>query len=121
MKDFDLGRMCTVVPILTKMVDIHGPFNSDTVSSNDYLDTGSSTLQTTYAWWSTQIALGKPPSVTFLATLRAPNSKGESYGKVQYIERIMYVTLDRADETRVHTFQVNGAITKITIITRTES
>ena len=121
MSDFDIDRIDTGVPIFTKKSDILGTFNFDTVNTIDFFETGSSSLPTTYALWATQIALGKPPSGTFLATLRAPNSKGDQFGKVQYIGRIMSVPLDRVDETGVHTFQVNGEITKITSITRTES
>ena len=121
MSDFDIDRTDTGVPIFTKKSDILGTFNFDNVNTIDFFETGSSTLPTTYAWWATQIALGKPTSVTFLATLRAPNREGDKVGKVQYIGRIMSVPLDRVDETGVHTFQGNGDITKITSIRRTES
>ena len=49
------------------------------------------------------------------------NREGDQFGKVQYIGTIMSVPLDHVAETGVHTFQVNGEITAITSISRTES
>ena len=112
--DFYIDRIDTGGPIFTKKSDILGTFNFDTVNTNDFFGTGSSTLPTTYAWWATQIALGKPPSVTFLAPLRAPYSKGDQFGKVPDIGRIMCVPLDLLDDTELLRFLLSGEHTNVT-------
>lgn len=121
MSDFDIDRIDTAAPIFTKKSDILGTFSFNTVNTVDFYEPGSASLPTTYAWWATQIALGEPPSVTFLVTMNAPNSTGDKFAKIQFIGRIMSVPLDRVDETGVHTFTVNGEITTITSVTRTAS
>lgn len=121
MSDFDIDRIDTSSPVFTKKSDILGTFNFDTVNTVDFYDPGSPTLPTTYAWWATQIALGEPPSVTFLVTMRAPNSGGDEFARIQFIGRVMSVPQNRVTETGVHTFQVNGEITTITSVTRAAS
>ena len=121
MSDFDIDRIDTAAPIFTKKSDILGTFSFNTVNTVDFYETGSSTEPTTYAWWAIQIALGEPPSVTFLTTMRAPKSAGNQFARVQFIGRIMSVPLDRTDETGVHEFTVNGEITEITSVTRSAS
>ena len=119
MADFDIDRIDTAAPVFTKKSDILGTFNFDTVNTVDFYEPGSTTIPTTYAWWATQIALGQPPSVTFLTKMRAPESGGNQFANVQWIGRIMSVPLNRVDETGVHTFQVNGEIITITTVNRT--
>ncbi len=121
MSDFDIDRIDTAAPIFTKKSDILGTFNFDTVNTVDFYEPGSTNLPTTYAWWAMQIALGKPPSVTFLVTMRAPNSSGNQFARVRFIGRVMSVPLNRVTETGVHTFQVNGEITTITSVLREAS
>lgn len=121
MADFDIDRIDTAAPVFTKKSDILGTFNFDTVNTVDFYEPGSSVEPTTYAWWATEIAAGRPPSVTFLATMRAPNSGGNQFARVQFIGRVMSVPLNRVDETGVHTFQVNGEIVTITSVTRAAS
>ncbi len=119
--DFDIDRIDTSSPIFTKKSDILGTFNFDSVNTVDFYEPGSSVLPTTYAWWATELAAGRPPIVTFLATMRAPNSSGNQFARVQYVGRIMSVPLNRVTETGVHTFQVNGEITTITSVLREAS
>ena len=121
MSDFDIERIDTAAPIFTKKSDILGTFSFDTVNTVDFYDSGSASEPTTYAWWATQIALGEPPSITFLVRMRAPKSSGNQFANVQFIGRVMSVPLNRADETGTHTFTVNGEITTITSVTRTAS
>jgi len=121
MSDFDIDKIDTAAPIFTKKSDILGTFSFNTVNTVDFYEPGSTSLPTTYAFWATQIALGEPPSVTFLITMKAPLSSGNKFARIQYIGRIMSIPLDRVDETGVHTFTVNGEITTITSVTRTVS
>lgn len=118
MSDFDIDRIDTAAPIFTKKSDILGTFNFDTVNTVDFYEPGSTTEPTTYAWWATQIALGQPPSITFLVTMHAPNSQGDQFARVRFVGRVMSVPLNRVDETGVHTFQVNGEITQIVSVER---
>lgn len=121
MSDFDIDRIDTAAPIFTKKSDILGTFSFDSVNSVDLYEPGSSSLPTTYAWWATQIALGEPPTITILATMRAPKSTGNQFARVQFNGRIMSVPLNRTDETGTHKFTVNGEITEITSVTRAAS
>ena len=121
MSDFDIDRIDTAAPIFTKKSDILGTFSFNTVNTVDFYEPGSSNEPTTYAWWATQIALGEPPSITMLATMRASKSTGNQFARVQFVGRVMSAPLDRVDETGVHTFVVNGEITSITSVTRSAS
>lgn len=121
MSDFDIDKIDTAAPIYTKKSDILGTFSFDTVNTVDFYEPGSAALPTTYAWWATQIALGQPPSVTFLVTMKAPDSTGDQFARIQYIGRIMSIPLNRTDETGTHKFTVNGEITQITSVTRSAS
>ena len=118
MADFDIDRIDTAKPIFTKKSDIIGTFQFDAKNTVDFYDPGSSIRPTTYAWWATQIALGKPPEVTFLITMRAPDSTGNQFADIQFVGRIMSVPQTRTEETGVHDFQVNGEITDIISVTR---
>lgn len=119
--DFDIDRIDTASPIFTKKSDILGTFQFDSVNTVDFYDPGSSTEPTTYAWWATEIAAGRPPTVTFLAQMRAPNSGGNQFARVRFVGRVMSVPLNRVDETGVHTFQVIGEIITITSVLREAS
>jgi hypothetical protein len=121
MADFDIDKIDTAAPIFTKKSDILGSFSFNTKNTVDFYDPGSAVNPTTYAWWATQIALGQPPIVTFLLTMRAPDSSGNQFAKIQYNGRIMSIPLDRVSETGVHEFTVNGEITEITSVTRSAS
>jgi hypothetical protein len=121
MADFDIDKIDTAAPIFTKKSDIIGSFSFNTKNTVDFYEPGSAVNPTTYAWWATQIALGQPPVVTFLATMRAPDSAGNQFAKIQYNGRIMSCPLDRVSETGVHEFIVNGEIIEITSVTRSAS
>jgi hypothetical protein len=118
MSDFDIDRIDTSTPIFTKKSDVIGTFSFDTVNTVDFYDAGSTTTPTTYNWWATQIAIGDPPSVTFLVTMRAPKSTGDQFARITFVGRIMSIPLNRLQDTGVHTFTVNGEITSITTIAR---
>jgi|GEM_PF-4972527 len=117
--DFDIDRIDTAAPIFTKKSDVLGTFNFNTVNTVDFYEDGSAANPTTYKWWATQLALGEPPSVTFLLRMHAPKTAGDAEVDITYIGRIMSIPLDRVDETGPHTFRVNGEITSIGPITRT--
>lgn len=121
MSDFDIDKIDTAAPIYTKKSDILGTFQFDTVNTVDFYDPGSASQPDTYAFWALQIAAGTPVPVTFLITMKAPNSGGNKFAKIQFVGRIMSCPQNRNQDTGVHTFTVNGEITAITSITRTVS
>jgi len=121
MSDFDIDRIDTAVPIFTKKSDILGTFSFDTVNTVDFYEPGSASLPTTYTWWATQIAIGEPPIVTFLLTMKAPKSSGSKFADIQFTGRIMSVPQNRIKDTGVHSFTVNGEITSIISISRNAS
>jgi len=118
MADFDIDRIDTADPIFTKKSDILGTFSFNPKNTVDFYEPGSSSEPTTYAWWATQIAIGEPPSITILLTLKAPKSSGDKFARVRFIGRVMSAPLTRVEETGVHEFTVNGEITEITSVTR---
>ena len=121
MSDFDIDRIDTADPIFTKKSDVLGTFSFNPKNTVDFYEPGSSSQPTTYAFWATQIAVGEPPIITILATMRAPKSSGNQFAKVQFKGRVMSCPLTRVDETGVHEFTVNGEITEITSVTRSAS
>ncbi len=118
MSDFDIDRIDTAAPIFTKKSDILGTFSFNPKNTVDFYEPGSASEPTTYAFWATQIALGEPPSITILLTMKAPKSSGDEFARVRFIGRVMSAPLTRVEETGVHEFTVNGEITEITSVTR---
>jgi hypothetical protein len=121
MSDFDIDKIDTAEPIYTKKSDILGTFQFDTVNTVDFYDPGSAASPITYAFWATQIALGKPVKVNFIVVMNAPDSTGNKIARIRFVGRIMSIPQNRNQDTGVHTFTVNGEITEITNITRTAS
>ena len=121
MSDFDIDRIDTAAPVFTKKSDILGSFSFNPKNTVDFYDPGSALSPITYAYWSNQIALGQPPTITILSTMKAPDSSGDKFAKILFKGRIMSCPLDRVAETGVPEFTVNGEITEITSVTREAS
>lgn len=126
MSDFDLDRIDTAAPIYTKKSDVLGTFQFDTVNTVDFYNPGSALDPGRYAYWGLEIAKGKPPSITILITMDAPDfdetpNEPGSKVNIEFIGRVMSCPQNRNQDTGVHTFTVNGEITSIEKIDRPDA